>query len=161
MSDLVLKPCPLCGIDLFHNGAIELGDIYEHPNNGCALQVAWFTARPEWVEKWNRRADADRIEALERERDARQEDSDSYKASMKTYFGQSLSENNAKVEAQRALAASQAEASRLREALTYAAMGLGRIHDSLLSNGPKQASGEMAMHFRDKARAALSSGSKT
>ena len=61
----------------------------------------------------------------------------------------------------RALAASQAEASRLREALTYAAMGLGRIHDSLLSNGPKQASGEMAMHFRDKARAALSSGSKT
>ena len=41
------------------------------------------------------------------------------------------------------------------DALAYAAMGLNRIHDSLLRNGPKQASGEMTMHFRDKAREAL------
>lgn len=52
---LDLKPCPFCGVHLFHNGATELGDIYEHPNNGCAIQVAWFTATDEWVEKWNRR----------------------------------------------------------------------------------------------------------
>lgn len=52
---LDLKPCPFCGVHLFHNGATELGDIYEHPNNGCAIQVAWFTATDEWVERWNRR----------------------------------------------------------------------------------------------------------
>jgi hypothetical protein len=68
---------------------------------------------------------ADAITTLDREleearaqRDARREDSDSYKASMKTYFEQSLSEHNAKVEAQRALSASQAEVERLKEALT-------------------------------------------
>lgn len=77
---------------------------------------------------------ADRIEALERERDARQEDSDSYKASMKTYFEQSLSEHNAKVEAQRALAASQAEASRLREALTPFAEYMGDMDRDNLGN---------------------------
>jgi hypothetical protein len=53
---IALEPCPLCGVHLFHNGASELGDIYEHPNNGCAMQVAWFTATDEWVAKWNRRA---------------------------------------------------------------------------------------------------------
>lgn len=52
-----LRPCPLCNVSLFHNGSSELGDIYEHPNNGCAMQVAWFTATPEWIEKWNRRSD--------------------------------------------------------------------------------------------------------
>lgn len=50
-----IKPCPLCDVALFHNGASELGDIYDHPLNGCAIQVAWFTATPDWVEKWNRR----------------------------------------------------------------------------------------------------------
>lgn len=42
------------------------------------------------------------------------------------------------------------------KALEYAAMGLDRIHNSLMRNGPKQASGEMTMHFRDSARETLS-----
>lgn len=53
------------------------------------------------------------LEAVGRERDARQEDSDSYKASMKEYFEQSLSEHNAKVEAHRALSTANAEVERL------------------------------------------------
>lgn len=53
----------------------------------------------------------------------------------------------------------KAPAAPFKEALEYAAMGLGRIHDSLLSNGPKQASGEMTAHFRDRARAALATES--
>jgi len=76
-SEVELLPCPLCGVRLFHNGASPLGDIYEHPNNGCAMQVAWFTATPELVKKWNRRsaspsigrvgvADVDREPAEER-----------------------------------------------------------------------------------------------
>lgn len=45
-----------------------------------------------------------------------------------------------------------------REALEYAGTGLTHIHDSLASsNAPKQASGEMAAHFRDKAAAAIRS----
>jgi hypothetical protein len=54
----------------------------------------------------------------------------------------------------RAIAAEKREAV-MREALEYAAMGLGRVHASLSSNGPKQASGEMAAHFLDRARTAL------
>lgn len=50
---------------------------------------------------------------------------------------------------------SRAREAKLREALEYAAMGLDRVHTSLTSNGPKQASGEMTLHFRDAARAAL------
>ncbi len=46
------------------------------------------------------------------------------------------------------------ERKRLRDALEYARMGLERIHNSLMSNGPKQASGEMAAHFLDQANRA-------
>lgn len=51
--------------------------------------------------------------------------------------------------------AARAEIERLRAALEYASMGLGRIHNSLLTPGPKQASGEMVAHFLESARAAL------
>lgn len=46
----------------------------------------------------------------------------------------------------------------VREAVTglnEAGDGLERIHNSLLSNGPKQASGEMIAYFRDRARTLL------
>lgn len=56
----------------------------------------------------------------------------------------------------RALAA-EAQVASLKEALGYAHMGLSRIHNALLSNGPKQAAGEMVMHFRDRAAQALAS----
>jgi hypothetical protein len=51
-----MLPCPLCNVELFHNSASELGDIYEHPANGCAIQVAWFTATDKWIASWNRRS---------------------------------------------------------------------------------------------------------
>jgi len=53
------------------------------------------------------------------------------------------------------VAALEAENGRMREALEYAHMGLGRIHNSLMTNGPKQAAGEMTAHFLEKARRAL------
>ena len=43
-----------------------------------------------------------------------------------------------------------------REALSYSAMGLRRIHDALVRPGPKQAVGEMVEHFMTKADATLS-----
>lgn len=43
----------------------------------------------------------------------------------------------------------------LREALEYAANGLERIHNALMSTGPKQACGEMTAHFLEQTRAAL------
>jgi chromosome segregation ATPase len=67
---------------------------------------------------------ASRISTLEREleeaseqRDERRADSDAYKAAMKSYFEQLLSEHNAKVEAQRALTAAEAKAARMGESL--------------------------------------------
>lgn len=58
-------------------------------------------------------------------------------------------------EAQSARNRNAADADRVRRALEYSHMGLDRTHNALLSNGPKQAVGEMVAHFRDSANQAL------
>jgi len=71
---------------------------------------------------------ADAISRLVGERDARQEDSDTYKAAMKLYFEQSISEHNAKVEAMARATAAEARVAQLETALNGLVNRLDEAH---------------------------------
>lgn len=63
--------------------------------------------------------------------------------------------------AEAALATEKIEAAKLRDALTEAESGFDHIHSALMSNGPKQAAGEVTAHFLSRTRQALAGKEKS